>query len=252
MLPFIHLGALAIPTYGLMLAIAFIVAAWLIELEFRRKNLGRNVGWDSAVIAMIFGLAGSKMNYIIEHPASLHAPIKDFFAGMTWYGGFIIGLIAVLLYWRARKVKLLQGMDATAPAIALGYAIARQGCQISGDGDYGIASNLPWAMSYPHGLVPTTIRVHPTPIYDSLFMIGVFILLWRLRRRHLAPGTMFGIYLAGYGFERFLVEFIRTNKPVFLGLTEAQFVSIAMLIVGLVMLIRRPKLAAPKTPGIPK
>jgi phosphatidylglycerol:prolipoprotein diacylglycerol transferase len=239
MIPFIVLGPLRIPTYGLMLASAAILATWMAEMEFRRKRLSKNAGWDSGVVAIILGLIGARVNFLIEHPEL----VKESFgkallsgAGLTWYGGFALGLAGVIVFWRIRKVGLLDGLDAVAPALALGYAIGRIGCQLSGDGDYGRASSLPWAMSYPHGLVPTFERVHPTPIYEILLMGGLFAFLW-VGRRKAARGAVFALYLAGQGIERFIIEFFRRNPPLLLGLTEAQLVSMLMAVFGAGMLL---------------
>lgn len=239
MIPFLKLGPVTIPTYGLLLAIAFLAALWLTAKEFERRKLGRNAGWDTGIVAMLAGLVGAKINYLLEHPEQLSAPLKDFFAGMTWYGGFLLGLGAVLIYWRSRRVPILTGLDATTPAVVLGYALARIGCQLSGDGDYGTPSNLPWAMAYPRGLVPTLERVHPTPLYETLFMSLFFLILWRLRLRNPVPGTIFGLYLVVYGVERFLIEFIRRNPAGLFGLTEAQLMSVLIFIAGILLLAFR-------------
>ena len=99
--------------------------------------------------------------------------------GLVWYGGAIGGAVAVLLWARYRDFLGLALLDLCAPALALGYAIGRIGCQLSGDGDYGVASDLPWAMAYPDGTVPTTEEVHPTPVYETLAMGLIAWVLWR-------------------------------------------------------------------------
>jgi phosphatidylglycerol:prolipoprotein diacylglycerol transferase len=137
----------------------------------------------------------------------------------------------------------LRMFDMCAVALALGYAIGRIGCQVSGDGDYGIRSNLPWAMGYPHGTVPTApgVKVQPTPIYETVTMAMLAYALWRLRDR-VRPGVLFAIYLAGSGLERLLVEFIRRNKEVAAGLTAPQLESIVLIVAGaawLALLVRR-------------
>jgi phosphatidylglycerol---prolipoprotein diacylglyceryl transferase len=133
-----------------------------------------------------------------------------------------------------------------ATPLALGYAIGRIGCQLSGDGDYGKASDLPWAMSYPDGTVPTTDRVQPTPVYESVTMALVAWILWSLRDR-LAPGLLFALYLVLSGLERFLVEFVRRNHDALLGMTAPQIESLVMMVVGLAWIglasRRRPVLA---------
>jgi phosphatidylglycerol:prolipoprotein diacylglycerol transferase len=119
----------------------------------------------------------------------------------------------------------------------MGYAIGRIGCQVSGDGDYGIHSDLPWAMAYPKGTVPTTDTVHPTPIYETLTIGLVALLLWHLRDR-LTGGRLFALYLVLAGVERLLVEFIRRNDEVALGLTLPQLFSIGLIIFGIVLAAR--------------
>jgi phosphatidylglycerol:prolipoprotein diacylglycerol transferase len=129
-------------------------------------------------------------------------------------------------------------LDAAAVPLAIGYAVGRIGCQLSGDGDYGVASDLPWAMAYPEGTVATTEEVHPTPVYETLAMGTVAIVLWRLRDR-LAPGGLFALYLVLAGIERLLIELIRRNDSVVAGLTLAQLVSIAMIAAGSAWLVAR-------------
>jgi phosphatidylglycerol:prolipoprotein diacylglycerol transferase len=148
--------------------------------------------------------------------------------------------------WR-RGLPYLRITDCIAPALAIGQAIGRIGCQLAGDGDYGKAWDGPWAMAYPNGTVPTTTPVHPTPIYETLVM-GLFAyLLWRWRDRW-APGTLIAIYLIGAGLERFLVEFVRRNSDAFLGLTQPQLVSVVMMLAGGAWLVsRRSRVREPAT-----
>ena len=148
----------------------------------------------------------------------------------------------MVLWARWRGWLGLALLDACAPALAAGYAIGRIGCQLSGDGDYGKPSHLPWAMSYPDGTVPTTRDVHPTPVYETLAMGLVALLLWQLRDRF-APGVLFAIYLILAGVERLLVEIIRRNDSVIAGLTLPQLVSIGMIAAGTAWLaVRRREL----------
>jgi phosphatidylglycerol:prolipoprotein diacylglycerol transferase len=137
-------------------------------------------------------------------------------------------------------------LDLAAPGLAIGYAVGRIGCQLSGDGDYGIPWDGPWAMAYPDGVVPTEVEVHPTPIYETLALGIATYVLWRLRDR-LRPGLLFAVYLVIAGSERFLIEFIRRNEDVAIGLTQAQLLSLAMAIAGVAWLVaaaRRPGLEA--------
>ena len=138
---------------------------------------------------------------------------------------------------RWRDAMELRMFDMIATALALGYGMGRIGCQVSGDGDYGIRSSLPWAMGYPHGTVPTPpgVRVQPTPIYETVIDVPARLLLWHLRDR-VRPGVVFALYLLFSGLERFLVEFIRRNQEVPVGLTAPQLESVVLMVIGLVWL----------------
>jgi phosphatidylglycerol:prolipoprotein diacylglycerol transferase len=162
----------------------------------------------------------------------------------VWIGGLLGGAIAVGLWaaWRGFLGRTL--LDVCAVPIALGYAIGRIGCQLSGDGDYGTDADVPWAMAYPDGTEPTTEEVHPTPIYETLSLGLIALVLWNLRDRF-APGGLFALYLVLAGVERVLIEFIRRNEEVLAGLTLAQLLSVAMIAVGAAMLARQRGAAAP-------
>jgi len=200
--------------------------------------------------ALLGGVVGARAYYVIQNYGQVeHNLLGSIFSGsgLVWYGGAIGGAIGVVAWMRWRDALELRVFDMCATALALGYAIGRIGCQISGDGDYGIRSSLPWAMGYPHGTVPTPpgVRVQPTPIYETVSMCLLAYLLWCLRDR-VRPGVVFALYLVGSGLERFLVEFIRRNKEVLLGLTAPQVESVALLAIGLVWLaamVRRGGLA---------
>jgi phosphatidylglycerol:prolipoprotein diacylglycerol transferase len=170
--------------------------------------------------------------------------------GMANIGGVLGGAIAVLAWAWRRGFLGLALLDLAAAPLALGYAIGRIGCQLSGDGDYGKAWDGPWAMAYPHGTKPIDTPVHPTPIYETLAMGLIAYALWRLRDRY-QTGILFALYLILAGTERLLVEFIRRNDHVLLGLTQAQLISLAMIAVGAawlaVRITRRTVLRDPGT-----
>ncbi|MCL4287073.1 MAG: prolipoprotein diacylglyceryl transferase, partial [Thermoleophilia bacterium] len=152
-------------------------------------------------------------------------------SGLVWYGGAIGGAIAVLAWAWWRGIFTLLLADVAAVPLMIGYAIGRVGCQLSGDGDYGRPWDGPWAMAYPDGTIPTDTPVHPTPIYETLFMGTAALVLWRLRDRF-RPGILFALYLIVAGFERFMIEFVRRNPDAALGLTQAQLTSVAMVLAG--------------------
>lgn len=238
MYPEIDLGPLALQTFGLMFALAFLGAGALVAKRLR--ELGKPVDWAYEMLfaALIGGVVGSRLYFVVENYDSVKDDLLgNVFSGsgLVWYGGVVGGAVAVLLWAWYRGFLRLALLDLTAPALALGYAIGRCGCQLSGDGDYGRAWDGPWAMAYPNGTVPTEETVHPAPVYETLAMgLGAWV-LWQLRDRFRA-GVLFAIYLVYAGAERFLVEFVRRNEEVALGLTTAQLESAAMMLAGAVWL----------------
>jgi phosphatidylglycerol---prolipoprotein diacylglyceryl transferase len=251
MKPEIHLIGISIKTFGVMFALGF--AACGLVMARRLRELGKPVDWAYEIVfaALLGGIVGARGYYLIEKYDTVKNDLLGSVfsgSGLVWYGGAIGGAIAVIAWMRWRQVLELRMLDACATALSLGYAIGRIGCQVSGDGDYGIRSNLPWAMGYPHGTVPTPpgVRVQPTPIYETVTMSLLALVLWRLRDR-LRPGVIFALYLLGSGLERLLVEFIRRNAEVFAGLTAPQLESVGAMVVGLVwlaVLLRRGGIAA--------
>ncbi len=241
MQPELQIGPLELKTFGLCFAAGFIAAAAVLARHFR--ELGKPADWAYEMIfaGLVGGIVGSRLDYLAQNWDEVS---DDFFgnlfsgSGLVWFGGLVGGAIGVVLWAWRRGFLRLQLFDVAAAPLALGYAIGRVGCQLSGDGDYGTASDLPWAMAYPDGTVSTTEEVHPTPIYESLALGLLALALWRLRGR-LAPGAVFALYLVGVGIERLLVEFIRRNDDVALGLTLAQLVSVALAALGAAWLVRK-------------
>jgi phosphatidylglycerol---prolipoprotein diacylglyceryl transferase len=253
--PEIEIIGISIKTFGVMFALGFLACGAVVARRLR--ELGKPVDWAYEIVfaALLGGVVGARAYYVIQNYSEVkHDLIGSIFSGsgLVWYGGAIGGAIAVLVWMRWRQAFELRMFDMCATALALGYAIGRIGCQVSGDGDYGIRSSLPWAMGYPHGTLPTPpgVRVQPTPIYETVTMCLLAYLLWRLRDR-VRPGVVFALYLVGSGLERFLVEFIRRNKEVLVGLTGPQIESAVLFAIGLVwlaMMVRRRGLAG-LTPG---
>jgi phosphatidylglycerol:prolipoprotein diacylglycerol transferase len=237
--PQIDLGPIELQTFGICFAVAFLAAG--ATMGRRLQELGRPPDWAYEIVfaALIGGLVGARLDYVIENWDKVSGDlVGNIFSGtgLVWFGGLLGGAAGVLLWarWRGFLGPVL--LDAAAAPLAVGYAIGRIGCQVSGDGDYGVPSDLPWAMSYPDGTVPTTQEVHPTPVYETLAMGTVAVVLWRLRDRF-APGGLFALYLVLAGVERFLVEFIRRNDSVLAGLTLPQLVSLAMIAGGSAWLV---------------
>ena len=237
----LKLGPVSIYSYGLMLGIAFITASYLFTLELKRLNMNVNIASEVTMIALICGIIGAKMFHIFEYWSEFIDNPKMAFspAGLTFYGGFLLATLAVFIYIKRKKISFLKIADLNAPGLALAYGIARVGCHLSGDGDYGIASNLPWAYSYLKGTVPTPpgVTVHPTPIYELIAGILIFVFLWSRRKKYDVDGKLFTVYLILTAVSRFLVETIRLNPRFVLGLSEAQIISVALFSIGVVVLL---------------
>ena len=233
----IDLGGIKLYSFGLMVALAFLAASWMVSRELTRRHIQPSHVEGYPLIALLGGLVGARLYFLGEHWGRfLGDPLGSLFtsSGLTWYGGAAGGALAVLVWAYWRKQPLWSVCDAFAPGLAAAYAIGRIGCQLAGDGDYGRPSNLPWAMAYPHGVVPTLVPVHPTPVYEMLAMGLAAAVLWRLRVRSWAQnGALLGLYLVLAGVERLLVEFVRINPRSVMGLTVAQVTSIIAVAVGL-------------------
>jgi phosphatidylglycerol---prolipoprotein diacylglyceryl transferase len=250
MIPYLHLGPLTIPTFGLMVATALIFSAYILQADFNRRGFSADA-FAMITAAGLLGIAGAKLYHLLETPAEFFAhPLSLFFSryGFAWFGGFLGGFGAMLfLGWRAR-LPMLEFLDACSPAACFGYAIGRIGCLLSGDGDYGKPTSLPWGMSFPNGVVPTLERVHPTPIYEFAIWCLIGALLWHLGSKALQrpkstavrmpAGEIFCLYLILTGIARFLVEIIRINPRSFLGMSNAQVVSVLSVIAGVILLLR--------------
>jgi phosphatidylglycerol:prolipoprotein diacylglycerol transferase len=283
LLPYIHLGPLEIPTFGLLMVMAFAASYFALEAEIVRRKLGftpADLAWLAedksrklmkldpytivAVVAFA-GIIGAKIWHIVDTPADRLTldTLKSFGAffvwlrgGFAWFGGFVAGIAALLVIARQNRINMLTMLDLCSPAAAIGYAVGRIGCLISGDGDYGKPTNLPWGMSFPDGLVPTTqtcgqaidalhphgwpatCAVHPTPIYEFIACVLIGWYVWHLgsRIKPLPPGIIVGEFLVLFGVERFLVEFIRINPRIFLGMSNAQVAALLTVFAGMVLL----------------
>ena len=244
MYPFIHVGPIQLGTYGIFVAIGLLAAFFIMQKDLRRRGLLA----DPNVIVGLTGLAGlvgARLYHLLESPGEFFAdPWPQLFStmGFAWFGSVIAGFVTLILIARHYKIPWLRMLDVASPAAAMGYGIGRIGCLISGDGDYGRPTLLPWGMSFPNGIIPTTDRVHPTPIYEFLASLVIFYILWKLGARWMGEprdtGRVFGVYLLLSGVARFLVEILRINpRSVFGVLTNAQTASIACIVVGAMILL---------------
>ena len=231
-----NFGPIGIHSYGLMLATAFITCALVIQHELKRRGFVPDVARSIVLAAGLGGVFGAKI-----YAALLDGRITltELFStsGLVWYGGFIGGCLGVLIVVLRSPNPTLPTIDIIGPTLLLGYGIGRIGCLLAGDGDYGPPSDLPWAMAFPNGTVPTDVPVHPTPIYETLISFTFFGILWSQRRKlEDIPGVLFGASLILLGVERFFVEFWRITPRVLGWMTGAQFFSIIAFIVGIIII----------------
>ncbi len=221
---------------------------------------------EITILALVFGLLGAKLFDIFEnwtdflaHPASyIFSP-----SGLTFYGGLICAAIAIIIYARKHKIPLVHLADAVAPPLMIAYAIGRIGCQVSGDGDWGIVNTAPnpyrwlpdwmWSYNFPHNVNEAGVRipgcigrfctelpqpVYPTSFYETVMGFILFALLWSLRKRIRPFGALFALYLIVNGIERFLIETIRVNNRMnFFGLhpSQAQVIALGLVPIGIAL-----------------
>lgn len=252
------IGPVQIPSYGFMLMTAFVVDYFLLHYEIKRRNKSPQLAIDIVFWAAVGGILGSKIYYAVEHGTGwenmqalgdlivgvftlngqrISQALLTVGSGLVFLGGLMGGTLAVTILLNRRRESWLLFADIVAPLMILGYAIGRIGCFLVGD-DYGVPSQLPWAMTFEKGIPPTMIPVHPTQLYESLLGLLIFAALWKLRKKTSPDGMLFFIYLILAGTERFFIEFIRTTREYFLGLTGAQLISIVMIAVGIYFVVR--------------
>ncbi len=218
---------------------------------------------NMTLIAAIAGIAGAKIFNSLEDPARfIQDPIGELFSfsGLTMYGGLIVGSAAVIWYARKNKLTITHVIDACAPGLMMAYAVGRIGCQVAGDGDWGVVNTDPkpgwmagmpdwlWAYNYPNNvnedcgggmcdwsLTPYLNQpVFPTPLYETLMCLFLFAVLWMTRKRITVPGMLFSIFLVFNGIERFLIEMIRQNPRYSwaFDMTQAQVIAVVLVLLG--------------------
>jgi phosphatidylglycerol:prolipoprotein diacylglycerol transferase len=261
-LPF--LGGEAITSFGVFMLLSFVTAGYVLKAELKRKGHDPEKAWDMVFMAVIGGILGAKIYYmflnfdrLVEDPWGMVTAR----GGLVWYGGFI--LASVLVLWEVRRSKLPMGhaVDASAPALALAYAVGRVGCFLVGD-DWGRPTDSWVGIRFPQGSPPTrvdiierdfgiavdpalvekygqVVPVHPTQLYEVALSTLIFLVLWRLRGRDRGPGWLFMLWLTLAGMERFVVEFFRAKDDRFFGvLTLAQIISLAIVAGGIAGMMR--------------
>ena len=234
--------------------------------------------------AALGSLIGAKLFHLLERPKNIlelieHPSVGAIFSGLTIYGGLILGTLFVYRYCRKHNLPFVHIADAVAPGLMLGYGIGRLGCQLAGDGDWGIASPgapsgfgwLPswfWAYDYPNNVLGSGVpmpsggfpgygmhlvpAVYPTPFYESIAAFLIFALLWSLRKRIERPLVMFGLYMVLNGIERFAIEKIRVNAVYELfgkTATQAEIIAVLMFVGGLAIIFIQMRKPLPPVPA---
>jgi len=233
-----RIGSFEITSFGAMVALGALAGLWVFRRELGRAGLPE-AALDAAVYGLVGGLLGAKLLYVFEHldEGTFFGLFLDR-GGMSWFGGFVGGLIAGFATIRAKRWPMMAVLAAATPALAIGQMLGRIGCFLVGD-DYGHPTSLPWGVAFPKGLPPTDERVHPTQIYEAIFLALFAWVLIRWRRKGLSDRTVLGRYFVGVGAFRFALEFVRVNTRVLGPLTTAPLFALAVVVLGIVLLASR-------------
>jgi phosphatidylglycerol:prolipoprotein diacylglycerol transferase len=255
----LRLGPITIYSYGVMMALGFLAAGWVLSKELQRQGKDPNFSSTLVLWAAVGGMLGARVLFILDQwPAFITHPWDFLFtgSGFIWYGGLIGGVVAVTLCIQRHGLSWLEVMDAVAPTLALGHGIGRIGCHLAGDGDWGPPTTLPWGVAYPRAIVgwdfPPGVRVHPAPLYETIAYLLIFAVLWNRRATPHQAGALFWGYLVLSGIARFLLEFVRVNPPLAFGLSQAQLISVGLVTVGAFMLCRKRETRTAAVAPLPK
>jgi len=217
--------------------VRFAAGYWLGEKDFHRRGIPIPMGVFLPGL-VVGGILGGRLDHLlvvqllIRHEGVAAFGPGFFTSGYTYFGGLLGGFMAFVAVSRIYQVPLLKILDGSA-IVSLCYGIGRIGCFLAGDGDYGRPTHLPWGLSFPHGLVPTTLHVHPLPLYETAYAFAIFFLLWPRGRTEVYSrpyGTILADVLLWTGICRFCTQWVSLNARIFAGLTEAQLVSIAFML----------------------
>jgi phosphatidylglycerol:prolipoprotein diacylglycerol transferase len=240
-------GPLTVYSLGVFWALGALAAVWILQLELKRHGHDKELAATLVMNAGIGGLIGARILFMIEewqHFTREPLALLLSGSGFSWFGGLLGGGLAAAWMIRKHRLPFWQGADMCAPALALAYGIGRIGCFLAGDATWGKVSDVPWAMEFPNAVAgwvdpltgvpyPPGARVHPTQLYELVQSLIVFGILWSFRKRAHQPGAVFAIYLILAGAMRFFVEFWRVNPLIAGGLTEYQWMSAVLVLLGL-------------------
>ena len=238
MLPVLfRIGSLEITSFGVLVALGALVGLWVFRRELARSKLPE-AAVDAGIYGLVGGLIGAKLLYVFEHlgESSFFGLLLDR-GGMSWFGGFVGGLLAGYGTIRAKGWPMVPVLAAATPALAIGQLLGRIGCFLVGD-DYGHPTSLPWGVAFPQGLPPTIEPVHPAQLYEAIFLGFLMWILIRWRRAGVADGVVLGRYFVAVGAFRFALEFVRVNTRVLGPLTVAHMFALGVVLLGVTILAR--------------
>lgn len=221
-----------ISSFGAMLAIAFLTGLWIATKGLEERGIDTEPLSTVFIYVMIGGIGGSKLYFAVDNWIRFGEPFLSYLlarGGITWYGGLIGGAALGAIGARIHGIDVRTLTNCAAPALAIGQSLGRIGCFLVGD-DYGRPSDLPWAIAFPEGAPPTLLAVHPTQLYEVLWLVPVAAFLWSRRRK--SP-SLFGEYIALNGLGRLFIEELRINPKVALGLTEPQWIGVGLIVAGI-------------------
>lgn len=229
----LRIGDITVYSYGFMLALGVAVSLILIMRQAKKEGIDEEPVLDLTIISVLAGLIGARLFYVFFYEWDYYRlnllQILDFRnEGLVWYGAFILGAAAAIVYMRIKKLSFWRMIDLFAPYLAVGYAFGRIGCFLNGC-CFGTPTMMPWGVVFPGlDLVPR----HPSQIYSSLLSLGLFVYLLRLYPRRRFDGQVFLTYIIGYAILRFGVEFFRENLVVWAGFSIAQVVAAGILVIA--------------------
>jgi len=251
----IEIGDFFIPTYGVLIAIAFLLGVWMTQRLARRAGLNPEVVVNLAVYCALAGLAGAKLfmfffdwDYYSQHPGEILS-LSTLQAGGVFQGGLIAALAVAFFYMRKKKLPGWKTADCFAPGIAMGHAIGRLGCFSAGC-CYGVKCNLPWKVTFTNPDAarlfgtPLFVPLHPTQLYEAAAEAVIFVILYRTFQKPHRDGAVFGLYLMLYSAARFVVEFFRFHEqalPFGGPLSLTQWLSAGLFITGAWLYFRDPR-----------
>ncbi len=233
-----QIGPFVLRWYGLMIGLGVIAGVWVGVKEAERRGISLDEATNLATWAVPAGFVGARLLHVLDAlPYYLSNPVKILAineGGMAIFGGLMGGALAGWVYAKRHHLPIAKLADAAAPGMVLGQAIGRLGCFFNGD-HQGTPANLPWATWYtnPNTVVPDFgVPRHPTQIYELLYDLAVFGVIWFLRKRITVDGVLFWIYASLYSFGRFWISFLRLDAEFLFGLKEAQVVSLVVFMIG--------------------